>query len=200
MWSLVLLGIAGLVGASGAFAGKIVSNYADKSKNEGVTGIFSDVTALSDPATAGQGAVSPFDAAVGLSSAPVAAGDLTAGAPPFTVTVPVADGTIRYRAQRGDTIAALAARFGITPETIRWANPSVGRTIRPGADITILPVSGVRYAVVPGDSLETIGARYGIAPEMIRRFNPRYQEILAEGSGSLVLPGAVEGKKTKEKR
>ena len=208
VWSLILLGIAGLISVSGASAGKIVSDYAGKPKNDGVERIFSDVTTLVGPATGGAvlpagqaGTMSPFDAVVGLSSLPtgqaavpeagtMTESDITADAMPFTVTVPGADGVVRYRVQRGDTIATLAARFGITPETIRWANPSVGRTIRPGVDITIPPVSGVLYAVMAGDSLTTIGGRYGIDPVAIRQFNPRYQEILTEGSGSLVLPNA----------
>ncbi|MDO8470180.1 MAG: LysM peptidoglycan-binding domain-containing protein [bacterium] len=238
MWSLILLGITGLIGASGVSADKIVSSYVDESKNDGVParmtrsdgeGVFSDITTLPNP-PAQTGEINPFDdpsdrviraGAVGLSALPtrptessgragqagavpdlgtVTESDLTAAAMPFTVTIPVADGTIRYRVQRGDTLAALAARFGITPETIRWANLSVGRTIRPGAELTILPVSGVRYAVIAGDSLTTIAARYGIDPETIRQFNPRYQEILMEGSGLLMLPGAkpiavVKGKK-----
>lgn len=159
----------------------------------------SDIAALS-------GAVGPLQAPVAAVGRNVAyrwsGADLIAVATPLTATTPSADGTVRYRVGKGETISGIAARFGITTDTIRWANPSLGRDIRPGTELIILPVSGILYSILPGDSLVSVAARYGVDPTAIRTYNPRYQEIFADGSGSLILAAAkpivavkIKGKK-----
>ena len=56
-----------------------------------------------------------------------------------------------YTVAEGDTVAALAARFGISPETILWANGLAdGQALEVGRQLTILPVSGVLYNVRRG--------------------------------------------------
>lgn len=196
LWSVVLIAAAGFVGVPGAFAVRVVEEEAAAAPAaevrtardiSGAVGLFDPVAAASVPSS------KEYD---------FSGADLAAAATPLTMTAPSDDGTVRYRVQRGDTVSSLAARFGISSETIRWANPSVGRDIRPGTELTILPVSGVLYSVSAGDSLATVGERFHVDPEMVRRLNPGYQEVLANGAGSLILadakPIAVAAKNRKK--
>lgn len=116
-------------------------------------------------------------------------GELAAANNPLTVVTELRDGIVRYKVQRGDTLASVAGKFSLSQETIRWANPSTGSRLSPGAELVILPVSGVLHTVEPDDSLESVATRYHIDPETIRAWNPSYQQVLADG-GTLVLANA----------
>lgn len=66
-----------------------------------------------------------------------------------------------YAVQEGDTVASLAAKFGISENTIRWANNLKDNdSVAAGSNIDILPVSGIAYTVEDGDTLEKIVERY----------------------------------------
>ena len=66
-----------------------------------------------------------------------------------------------YIVKPGDVPSVIAASFGITPNTLLWANNlSDGQYIQPGDELIILPVSGVRYKVKSGDTISGIAVRY----------------------------------------
>jgi len=90
---------------------------------------------------------------------------------------------VTYTVRPGDIPSVIAASFGITVNTLLWANDlSDGQYIRPGDELSILPVSGVRYKVRSGDTVLTIASRYkGEAPQIIA-----FNELDAGG-------GIVEG-------
>ena len=70
-----------------------------------------------------------------------------------------------YTVQSGDTVLGIAAKFGINPETIQWANPGLETNpdlLRIGDSLAILPVDGVMHTVVSGDTLSSIAAKYSI--------------------------------------
>lgn len=68
---------------------------------------------------------------------------------------------IEYIVEQGDTLSFLADKYGISLETILWANDLTSKsTIKPGQKLIILPVSGVVYTVRDGDTLSEIAAKY----------------------------------------
>ncbi|MGC8827938.1 MAG: LysM peptidoglycan-binding domain-containing protein, partial [Anaerolineae bacterium] len=70
---------------------------------------------------------------------------------------------ITYTVQAGDTVFGLAARFGISPETVLWANGDLEYhpdDLRIGQELIILPVSGVYHEVKAGDTLEKLAEKY----------------------------------------
>ena len=70
---------------------------------------------------------------------------------------------ITYDVQEGDTISGIAAKFGISINTVLWENNLTPYAIiRPGQALTILPISGVRHKVVRGENLSKIAAAYGV--------------------------------------
>ncbi len=73
---------------------------------------------------------------------------------------------ISYTVQEGDTIFSIAQKFGLSPETIVWANREVLQDapwlIEPGLSLFILPEDGVYHVVQEGDTLFGIALRYKV--------------------------------------
>ncbi|MBI2593900.1 M23 family metallopeptidase [Candidatus Daviesbacteria bacterium] len=78
---------------------------------------------------------------------------------------------IEYEVAQGDTLSSIASKFGISQETIKWANKmdSVD-TIKPGEKLKILPVSGVAHIVKSGDTLESVAKIYDTGSQGILDF------------------------------
>jgi murein DD-endopeptidase MepM/ murein hydrolase activator NlpD len=67
-----------------------------------------------------------------------------------------------YVVEAGDTLTSIAAKFGLQPQTVLWANYDqlfdVPDFLMPGMQLTILPVDGVYHQVGGGDNVENIAA------------------------------------------
>ncbi|MEK7600402.1 MAG: M23 family metallopeptidase [Patescibacteria group bacterium] len=80
--------------------------------------------------------------------------------------------TITYRVQKGDTLSFIASDFGVSTESILWANNlRDADSIKPNQTLRIPPVSGVLHVVKGGDSLATIAKKYGVAEDAVITFN-----------------------------
>lgn len=77
---------------------------------------------------------------------------------------------IEIKVQTGDTLSGVAEKFGISIDTIRWANDLKGDSIKPGQTLKILPVAGVSHIVKSGDSLESVGKIYSAEQQAIVDF------------------------------
>lgn len=79
-----------------------------------------------------------------------------------------------YEVQAGDTIFAIAEKFGLRPQTILWGNyytlADDPHKLRPGQVLNILPVDGVFYEWHEGDGLNGVAAYFGVTPEDIINF------------------------------
>ncbi|HWO07739.1 MAG TPA: M23 family metallopeptidase [Candidatus Paceibacterota bacterium] len=77
-----------------------------------------------------------------------------------------------YVVREGDTLSEIAEMFGVSVNTIKWANdiPPSG-TIRVGQVLTILPIDGVKYTVKTGDTLQSIAKQFGGDVDEIVNFN-----------------------------
>lgn len=115
---------------------------------------------------------------------------------PFTI-IPerTRSGVENYTIETGDTIFAIAERYGLEPETIVWGNDhSIVEGLRPGKVINILPVNGVYHQVMKGDTVATIATKYRVDPYAIldSDFNDLFgvspDDPLPEGTW-VVVPG-----------
>jgi LysM repeat protein len=78
-----------------------------------------------------------------------------------------------YVVQPGDTVLAIAERFGLQPETVQWSNAGLLQNadlIRPGDVLNILPVDGLLHSVAPGDTLGAVASRYKVSIDDIVNF------------------------------
>lgn len=65
-----------------------------------------------------------------------------------------------YVVREGDTLSEIAEMFGVSTNTIIWANDIRGSSIKVGQELVILPISGVRHVVKSGDTLQSIANKY----------------------------------------
>lgn len=102
-------------------------------------------------------------------------------------------GTISlYVVREGDTLAAIAKMFGVTVNTIAWANDLRSGLIRPGDVLVILPISGVRHTVVKGDTLASIAKKYKADLGEILQYNNLGEgTVLAAGEVIIVPDGEL---------
>ena len=85
---------------------------------------------------------------------------------PFTI-IPnrVRSKMTAYLAKRGDSVNAIAARYGLQPESIAWCNNhELAQIVRPGDIVNIPPEDGACHTVLraQGKDVREIAAQYGV--------------------------------------
>lgn len=97
-----------------------------------------------------------------------------------------------YVVREGDTLGAIAKMFGVTTNTIAWANDISRGVIRPGQTLIILPISGVRHTIAKGDTIQTIAKKYKADVTEIAQYNHLTEHAkLAIGEIVLVPDGEI---------
>ncbi|HSW97651.1 MAG TPA: M23 family metallopeptidase [Candidatus Saccharimonadales bacterium] len=77
---------------------------------------------------------------------------------------------INYNVQHGDTLSTIAQKFGISTDTIKWANNLSDDSISSGDQLQIPPVSGVIHKVKAGETIYSIAKLYNANPQSIADF------------------------------
>ena len=99
-------------------------------------------------------------------------------------------GIISYVVQEGDTMDALASRYGVTKDQIRWSNGMKKEDLTVGSTIYIPSVAGIVYKVKNGDTVDSLAEKYGSDKEQIIAYNDL--ENSAPKTDSLImLPNGV---------
>ncbi len=103
---------------------------------------------------------------------------------------PEEDGGVKiYTVSSGDTVSGIAAKYGITANTVLWANDLDNPDeIKPGDQIFILPVAGLSYVVKEGDTLDSIALQYKADKEKIISFNSLPANGKIALGDSLIIP------------
>lgn len=98
-----------------------------------------------------------------------------------------------YTIQEGDIPGKIAERFGITLNTLLWANDIQNpRTIKVGDKLIILPVSGVKYVVKTGDTIQSIAKKFkGDVSDILSFNNIGSNEKLAVGTEIIIPDGEI---------
>lgn len=98
-----------------------------------------------------------------------------------------------YTVQAGDNPSSIAQSFGISLNTLLWANDiQNSRSIKAGDKLVILPVSGVKYAVQAGDTIQSIVKKFkGDASDIISFNNLSLDEKLAVGEEIIIPDGEL---------
>ncbi len=102
------------------------------------------------------------------------------------------EGIETYVVAEGDTISTIAARFGISTNTILWANNlSVRSVLKLGQSLTILPASGVMHTVKSGDTLLKIATTYNSDATNILNANKLANSSAIAVGQKLLIPGGT---------
>ncbi|MEK7086360.1 MAG: M23 family metallopeptidase [Patescibacteria group bacterium] len=95
-----------------------------------------------------------------------------------------------YVVRPGDTLSEIADMFGVSVNTIIWANnlKSAG-DVHVGNTLAILPISGVEHTVVKGDTLKSIAKKYNGDTNEIAQYNGLDPATLLSVGSTLIIPG-----------
>jgi len=94
-----------------------------------------------------------------------------------------------YTVAEGDTISRIAYKFGVSINTVLWANNlSFSSFVKPGQKLLVPTISGVIHKVAKGQTLSAIAKKYGIAATEIAKANGLSDESLKVGK-ILIIPG-----------
>lgn len=101
-----------------------------------------------------------------------------------------------YIVREGDSLSHIAQMFGVSVNTILWANGlSRSSALKVGSELVILPVSGVKHTVKKGDTLPSIAKSYKAELEDILSFNTfTLDEVLPVGEVVIVPNGQIAEK------
>lgn len=95
-----------------------------------------------------------------------------------------------YLVQSGDTLSKIAQSFGLSIETLLWANRIRSyQYLRPGDKLLIPPMDGVVHIVKRGETLEELARIYRVSPTAIAETNRLENQKVAIGT-TLIIPGA----------
>ncbi len=96
-----------------------------------------------------------------------------------------------YVVRDGDSLSQIAAMFGVSVDTILWANDmKKGDTLTPGDVLLILPVSGLEHTVTKGQTLQDIAKLYKVdVNDIIQNNDITLDTPLAAGE-TLIIPNA----------
>lgn len=96
-----------------------------------------------------------------------------------------------YTVQNGDTVASIAAKFGVTSDSIKWSNGLRTDSVTPGTALRIPPVNGIVYNVNAGDTIDSLAAKYHVSREKIIAYNDAEIKGIAAGQ-RIIIPDAVQ--------
>lgn len=100
-------------------------------------------------------------------------------------------GIVSFTSAQGDTVQTLAARFGVSEDTIRWANNLTVDAIGPGKQIKVPGTTGVLYTVKAGDTPQSIADKYKADADRLLIFNDLELSGLTPGMQITVPDGVL---------
>lgn len=101
---------------------------------------------------------------------------------------------MEYTVQEGDTLSFIASDFGVTMNSIIWANSLKNvDSVKPGQILKIPPISGVIHEIKKGDTLSSIAKLYTAEEGKISDFNqlPKTGELTI-GDQIIVPDGQIK--------
>ncbi len=108
---------------------------------------------------------------------------------PISNVVPTREGVLIYKVQKGDTVSRIAANFGISVNTILWANSDLRpNALKPGQEIVVLSVTGVLHHIEEGETLDDISNKYGVPAQRIINANPGLIPAKISSLSTIIIP------------
>jgi LysM repeat protein len=98
-----------------------------------------------------------------------------------------------YTVHAGDTLPGIAKMFGVSVNTIVWANNLRGGTIHEGDQLIILPITGVQYAVQKGDTIAGVAKKFKADAGEIAQYNNLADDATLNPGDTLIIPNGEVG-------
>lgn len=191
------LAFAGAVGTVVVLA--LVIGASRPEPNEIVASAAPQLTAPEAAGTAPVATAFPMLAAAATPTAAraeVASGTLV---PALTPTPPLAGEAasrrpaeaITHVVREGETLSEIAEAYGISPDSIKWANAGVDdpNFLRVGQTLVVPPISGILHTVLEGDTLLDVATLYDVEVEEIAEANALAEPYMLAIGQLLVVPG-----------
>ncbi len=94
-----------------------------------------------------------------------------------------------YVVRKGDSLSQIAEMYGVSTNTILWANDmKKGETLKEGQILLILPISGVKHVVEKGQTLKGIAQKYKADVLDIASFNGITTDAVLSVGDELIIP------------
>lgn len=87
-----------------------------------------------------------------------------------------------YVVKRGDTLSAIARRYGLSAAELTYANQLQTPDLLSVGQALVIPVDSTRYTVRRGDTVSAIARAFGVSPAAVTAANPA-------ASGGRIYPG-----------
>lgn len=95
-----------------------------------------------------------------------------------------------YVIRKGDSLSQIAEMFGVSVNTILWANDmKKGDKLKEGDVLFILPISGLEHTVTKGQTLQSIAKLYKADLNEIALYNSITQDTKLAIGDELIIPG-----------
>src|SRR5437660_8033880 len=78
---------------------------------------------------------------------------------------------IYYPAVDGDTLRAVAAKYGLSVNTLLWSNPKLVDRLTAGQEVVIPPVDGVLVKVTASGAVPSLAQKYRAGLDALQEFN-----------------------------
>lgn len=76
-----------------------------------------------------------------------------------------------YVVQPGDTVSSVAAKFGVTSDSVMWSNGLRGNALAEGMTLLIPPDNGIVYIVAAGDTIDSLARKFRANKDLLIAFN-----------------------------
>ncbi|HET9174147.1 MAG TPA: LysM peptidoglycan-binding domain-containing protein [Candidatus Saccharimonadales bacterium] len=98
-----------------------------------------------------------------------------------------------YTVQSGDTISSIAAKLGVSSNSVRWSNGLSGDAVTVGDHLVVPPTgwNGIVYTVKAGDTAASLAAKYKSDAAKITAFNDAEISGLKVGEVILIPDGSI---------
>ncbi len=107
---------------------------------------------------------------------------------------PKTESVSQYTVVPGDTVASIAAKYNLMPETVMGSNGIYDSEERlaPGRVLEIPPIDAMYYVAAKGDTLETVARRFQVEPSIILSYPGNQITGDAPVAGQpLLVPGGM---------
>lgn len=102
---------------------------------------------------------------------------------------PESDEISLYVVRSGDSIGAIAEMYGVSANTILWANDmKKGDSIKEGQMLTILPITGIRHTIKKGETIASIAKSFNADVREIAQFNGIVENATLKTGETLLIP------------